>query len=205
MKNTFLFILFLLFLYSCNKKQSQYGDYEIKESYKKCEFTYNNKYISFVLPECYSDVCKPEFFFGRHRHWFDTIITFCSIKNDYNYVEFLIYEDTYDESSLPESVPIWTNVYILSDPPMVPFFEKKTDNNAHVFYLCSAACIDRLPNEADIPNEQQNIVYSDFTYITCFGKINYVYRINNRDPIKDFSYEEKKYIIESVRIEEIKE
>jgi hypothetical protein len=88
---------------------------------------------------------------------------------------------------------------------MIPFFEKCKNSNGHIFYLCSSACIDRLEEEKLLSEDEQNSVYSEFDYITCFDKKSYVYRLINREPIKDFSYEEKKYIIESVRIEEIEE
>jgi hypothetical protein len=190
---------------SCYNNNFQSDDYKVKDGYKKHEIIFENKRISFVIPEYYSDTYKPnkEIWEDDFR-WFDLKKVFYSTKNDYNSIEFIIFEDIYDESSIDEIIPVQTNVFIHLEPPMVPFYEKRKDNNGHTFYLCAAACIDRLKEENELPEEEKNSVYSEFDYMLCISKKSYVYRLISREPIKDFSYEEKKYIIESVRIEEIK-
>jgi hypothetical protein len=179
---------------------------EIKEGYKKHEIIFDNKRISFVIPEYYSDTYKSKILWGRHdSKWYDTIKTFYSTKNDYNFIEYIICETDYDESTIDSFIirDVLESVYM--EPPMVPFYEKRKDKNKHVFYLCMASCFDFLKKELHISNEMQHCVYSHFFYITFFGKKCHIYLLETREPIKDFSYAEKKYIIESVRIEEIKQ
>jgi hypothetical protein len=95
-------------------------------------------------------------------------------------------------------------MFIHLETPMILFSEKRTDKNGHIFYLCYAACVERLSEEADIPEEKQNSIYSNFYCMTIFDKKIYAYTLITHEKIMDFSYEEKKKIIESVRIEEIK-
>ena len=205
MKNTFLFILFLLFLYSCNKTQSQYGDYEIKEGYIQHEVVYANKRIMFVLPECYSDTYIPPDIMLDRWPGTDKKRIFYSTKNKYNSFAFTVGEYDYNEHPIDSAInkAIQRSIYL--DPPMITFFEKVHDKTGHIFHIGKASCIDFLESESHIPKEDQNAVFSVFTYATYFGKKCYLCELETREPIKDFSYEEKKYIIESVRIEEIKE
>ncbi|MDR2064123.1 MAG: hypothetical protein LBP85_00190 [Prevotellaceae bacterium] len=64
---------------------------------------------------------------------------------------------------------------------------------------------DFLKEESHLPKENQNCVCSNFGYITYFKDKCYSGILETREKISDFSYEQKKYIIESVRIEDIKE
>jgi hypothetical protein len=180
---------------------------EIKESYKKHEIIFENKRISFIMPECYSDTYKSKILWGRHdTKWYDTIKTFYSTKNDYNFVEFVIFEnDYYDKYSMDSLMNYGIQISLYDEPPMVPFCELKKDRTGHVFELRMSSCYDFLKEESHIPKEDQHCVYSHFQYTTRFDNKFYIYMLETREPIKDFSYAEKKYIIESVRIEEIKQ
>jgi hypothetical protein len=206
-RNALKFIIFnfvIALLLSCNNKnnfQSEY--YEIKDGYKKHELVFENKRISFVIPEYYSDTYIPSGIMLDKWAGSDEKHVFYSTKSKYNSFSFILIEDDYNESTMDTGINYWIQVYMYGDQAMIPFFEKHKDMNGHAFYLWMSSCFDFLEKESHLPKEDQNCVYSKFGYRTYFKNKCYSGILETREKISEFSYEEKKYIIESVRIEEI--
>jgi hypothetical protein len=193
----------LLLLYSCRNNNAQSENYEIKDGYKKHEIIFDNKRISFVIPEYYSDTYIPHDVMLDKWHGVDKKYIYYSTCNN-NSFSFIIFENGYNESLIDTTVNYWIQIYAYGDPAMIPFFEKYKDMNGHTFYLWISSCVDFLQKESHLPKESQNCVCSNFGYMTYFNNKCYSGILETREKISDFSYEEKKYIIESVRIEEIK-
>jgi hypothetical protein len=207
-RNALKFIIFnfvIALLLSCNGKDDNFQSehYEIKDGYKKHEIIFENKRISFVIPEYYSDTYIPSGIMLDRWHGTDKKYVFYSTKNKYNSFSFIVVENDYDESTMDTGINQWIQVSIYMDPPIVPFYEKKKNKNNHVFYLYSSSCFDFLNEESHLPKEDQNCVFSNFGYVTYFKEKCYAGILETREKISEFSYEGKKYIIESVRIEEI--
>ncbi|MDR1346863.1 MAG: hypothetical protein LBJ63_00295 [Prevotellaceae bacterium] len=210
-KNTLNFIIFnftIALLLSCSDKDnnSQLEYYEIKDEYKKHEIIFENKSISFIIPEYYSDTYIPPDIMLDKWAGSDEKHIFYSTKNKYNSFSFTVVENSYyDGWSMDSIMDYGVLMSIYGEPLMVPFCELRKDKNGLVFELRMSACYDFLKEESHIPKEIQNCVYGDFAYIAKFNNKFYLCVLETREKISEFSYEEKKYIIESVRIEKIKQ
>ncbi|HOF15599.1 MAG TPA: hypothetical protein PLF32_02160 [Bacteroidales bacterium] len=186
----------VLFLVSCSDKVEKESSWE--KGFKQHEVIMNGKHISFILPENYihtdmSDIRTREEASGVD---FLTLKTFYSTQNNKNKFITAIFPTEYNESSIDLYMKSYFYYWIVQD--MVPFFEKKYDKNNHVYYLVMTAKIE------SIPQTEQKYIHSEFLYITIFGEGYYLCGLSSYDPIDSFSYEEKRKIIESVKIEEIK-
>jgi hypothetical protein len=209
-KNTLKFIILELivaiFLLNCNNKTvvtQEEDNIKMENGYKKHEIIYENKHISFIIPDIYTTSYRPDRILDMWAGC-DKKYIYYSPENDDNSLSFVIFENDYDESSIDSFIIRDIKESIYMELPIVPFYEKRKDKNGHVYYLCVSSCYDFLKEESKLPVEMQNCIYSQFLYVTYFGKKAYLFMLKTREKIKDFSYEEKKYIVESVRIEEIK-
>jgi|LSQX01.2.fsa_nt_gb hypothetical protein len=189
------FFLNILFLVSCNNKIEK--ESSLEKGFKQHEVVMNGKRISFILPEYYisTEECYRRARIASSGCDIDTLIIFCSRKNSLDNFGIVISSSEYKESEIDSFFK--TDFYFHIAQDMVPFYEKKRDENNHVFYLVMASKIEKFP-----PNEPY--IFSKFKYITIFQDKYYVCELSTSELVGNkFSYEEKRKIIESVRIEEI--
>ncbi|HPJ90645.1 MAG TPA: hypothetical protein PK662_01745 [Bacteroidales bacterium] len=195
-KSNYLFILISISLVFYTSQQID--EFSRENKLIEHEFNARGMRISFILPEDYkhTEICDNIVKVDISGCDIDTLKAFCSLKNDINKFIITIDPSIYEELSIDTFIKECFKFYLAQD--MIPFFEKKYDNNNHVYYLLMAAKID------SIPGIKGQYIYSLFKYITIFGETAYNCVLVTYDPIDSFSYEEKRKIIESVKIEEIK-
>ncbi|HOR81470.1 MAG TPA: hypothetical protein PLF32_02295 [Bacteroidales bacterium] len=195
-KSNYLFILISISLVFYTSQQID--EFSRENKLIEHEFNARGMRISFILPEDYkhTEICDNIVKVDASGCDTDTLKAFCSLKNDINKFVILLEPIVYKELSIDTLIKDFFEFYLSQD--MIPFFEKKYDNNNHVYYLLMAAKID------SIPGIKEQYIHSLFKYITIFGKTIYNCTLVTYDPIDSFSYEEKRKIIESVKIEEIK-
>jgi hypothetical protein len=123
MKSTILkFIIvncIIIFSFSCNNNEKKIEDYKVKDGYKKHEFVFENKRISFIMPDYYSDIYIPKDVFKDDSKWYDMKKKFYSTENDNNSLTFVIFENYYDEFSIDTVVPHWIQESIYEKPARV--------------------------------------------------------------------------------------
>jgi len=211
----FLFCFFSAFIILNSRKVSAFENnnptltQEDSSHYIKHEIVVENKRITFSLPSSYLDSCYVM------QNW---IVSFWSgyeykkilCSSEYNSFSFLIRTDSigikdektrdfYMKKEIFKRFTLYNSIL-----PIVPFVEKKQDVFGHSYYLISGASVDVLKKEKKFDVEEQHSIYSYFAYFTFFGMETYEFVLESRDNVNDFSYEEKRKIIESVRIEEIR-
>jgi hypothetical protein len=200
--------MMIFLLLSCQNKNDDIC--QIEEGYRDYELIMNGKHISFILPEYYSDTFLPNSLIASNWSGVDYvgIHVFYSTINEKNYFSIEIYNS---EKKMKTEGQIDTFMYqdffqgiVGNIPPFVPFIEKKRDKNGQVYYLTMTSGVDLSERERNLEVEEQHLIYSRFEYYTYLDSKHYICVLRNKDKIKDFSYEEKRRIIESVRIEEIK-
>jgi len=197
--NKFFIFCFItsIFLAFCNNKSEENGSLE--NGWKQHELIMYGKRISFILPDYYvhTDTCDNIRYSISSGCLKDTIYAFCSMKNSENYFMIGI-EPVYDNELSIDSF-FKTNFYYYTAQDMVPFFERRRDKNNRVFYLTMASTMEKFSEQSD------SYIYTIFSYKTIIGEKWYTCGLSTYDPIdNNFSYEEKRKIIESVRIEDIK-
>lgn len=184
-----------MFFMACNHKMAKKSISE--KGYKQHEVIFKGKRITFMLPEDY--VCSEECNINARRNasgcYYDTLTCFCSVK--YSIKKFTISTamSDYKESEIDK----WAegNFYFQTAINMVPFIEKRYDENGHVYYLSMAARIEKSPME------EKSYIFSVFSYFTIFQDRYFSFMLMPQKPIDhNFSYEERK-IIESIKIEDI--
>jgi len=189
-KNILYFIVFL-FLVSCNNKTER--NYSLENGWQQHEFVMDGKRISFILPEHYinTEMANQKAAIRESGCYYDTIHVFYSTLNNEN--EFLICIVT--EEALIDKL-VMNYFHNFTGNGMVSFFEKRQDENNHVFYLLMGARVEI--------HRQSNYFLSHFMYLTVLEERYYACRLTTYDPVYiNFSYEEKRKIIESVRIEDV--
>ena len=193
-KKSYLFVLIGVLLFSCQNQQKDKFSIDDDVTREK-EFIACGKRISVILPDEYVHTDTFDFIYALRLSGcdIDTFKVFYSTQNKENI--FLI-------GIAPEELPIdslHTRYFkYFTANGMVPFFEKKYDKNDNVYYLLMTAKMKSLSLK------EQVCSYSEFAYITISGKKLYTCFLTSYDPIDSFSYEEKRKIIESVRIEDVK-
>ena len=184
-----------MFFMACNHKLEKKSISE--KGYKQHEVILRGKRITFVLPEEY--VCSEECNKKARREssgcYYDTAICFCSVKDSTNRFGISTAMSDYKESEIDK----WAenNFYFHTAQNMVPFIEKRYDENGHVYYLSMAASIEKNPME------EKSYIFLVFSYFTIFQDRYFSFILMPTKPIDhNFSYEERK-IIESIKIEDI--
>jgi len=215
----FCFII-SLFLASCNNKSEENSSLEkdfqqselsangsenkteekflLEKGWLQHEFVANGKRISFILPEHYVSAGGYNDMIARGSNDIEALDRYYSMKNNKNRFEITI-ESCSDFIDTTIDAFFENRFYTYTDCYMVPFIEKKYDKNNHAFCLVMSSKIVRFPEQSD------EYIYSNFSYVTILGKKLYSCRLSAHEPIdNNFSYEEKRKIIGSVRIEDIK-
>lgn len=185
-----------MFFMACNHKVAKNSFFE--KGYKQHEVIFKGKRITFVLPKdyVYSEECTIQQARESSGCYYDTAICFWSVKDSLKILGISTAMSDYKESEIDK----WAedNFYFQTSQNMVPFIEKKYDENKHVYYLTMAATIKKSPME------EESYIFSVFSYFTIFQDRYFSCQLNMIEPIDhNFSYEEKRKIIESIKIEDI--
>jgi hypothetical protein len=195
-KRIFIFYFIIsLFLVSCNNKTIKNS--LLENGWQQHKLVMNGKCISFILPEYYvsTDEFNDNMFAEAQNNDVEALYAFYSTKN--NEDKFVITIQPKNQYATTIDSFFKHHFYTYIDCNMVPFFEKKRENN-HVFYLIMTSKID------DFFCPKGTYIYSHFSYITILEEKLYFCSLTMYDPVDNsFSYEEKRKIIESVRIEDI--
>lgn len=166
-----------------------------EKGYKQHEVILKGKRITFILPEYYvrTDDCYKKVRRALSGCYVDTVICFCSMKDSINNFLISTAMSDYKESEINASIK--NEFFFHTSQNVVPFIEKKYDENKHLFYITMVSKIEKIPME-------KPCIYSRFSYYTIFKDRYYMCVLNKIEPLNnDFSYEEKRKIIESIKIE----
>ena len=211
MNKIYIFLIAIL-LYSCNKETQQVKkkklDYFVEHTY-----TVDGKKIKFSLPKWYTDKNiedkrkLPQYVDSDNIRFSEFV--FFSQKNDNSYFSLLIRNDSldsylsrYPDNILDTLVSYFTIASSQSSPGTV-LTEKKWDKNNHPYYyfISSNRYYQRMRYDHPIEKLiQSDSIESEFMYITYFGMKGYVFIFSSIESINDFSYEEKRQVLESISI-----
>ncbi len=199
MKNrTLLIIVFCImsmFFMACNHKVAKNSFPE--KGYKQHEVIFKGKRITFMLPEDYvsSEECNIKARRASSGCYYDTLTGFWSVKDSINNFGIVTAMSDYKESEIDTSIKNEFNFWKAQGA--VPFIEKKYDENKHVYYITMVSMIEQIPTE-------EPYIFSKFVYFTIFQDRYFRCELNMIEPVNhNFSYEEKRKIIESIKIEDI--
>ncbi|MDD4545573.1 MAG: hypothetical protein PHP27_07025 [Bacteroidales bacterium] len=210
MNKIYIFLIAIL-LYSCNKETQQVKkkklDYFVEHTY-----TVDGKKIKFSLPKWYTDKNiedkrKLPQYLDHDMIRFSEFVFF-STKCDNSFFLLYIRNDSLDSylSKYPDNVLdsfIASSMRIYKYYPGTVFTEKKWDKNNHPYYNQVYSCryYDTMRYEHPIIKlSESDSIESKFTYITYFGMKGYVFIFSSIESINDFSYEEKRQVLESISI-----
>lgn len=199
-------------LFSCQreyqKKDNTKLNYFVEHSY-----SVDGKKIKFSLPKWYTDKNMEH---KRHLPQYvdhDMVrfseFVFFSTKNDNSFFSLYIRNDSLDSylGKYPDNVLdsfTASSMRIYKYYPGTVFTEKKWDNNNHPYYNQVYSCryYDTMRYDHPINKlSESDSIESKFTYITYFGMKGYVFIFSSIESIKEFSYEEKRKVLESISIE----
>ena len=212
MKNIFLFYcVIFLFLLSCSTNIRE--NPVLEDGFQQHEVVMDGKRIYFILPHCYTDTFCLNGLLGSY--WSCVCIekhVFYSMENDENFFSIvLLKEDDTTENLVYARIDQYFRHFVIDYPNIVSFTEKKKDKNGNLCYLSMGSCVSPIVWEENLELDEQRLIHSrfDFTvYLKCsdstFYSKYYLCALRTRDKIRNFSYEEKRKIIESVRIEDVK-
>ena len=182
-----------------------------KEGFQRHEVVMGGKRISFILPNCYTDTACLKGCIAPHWSGCKEHHVFFSMENDANFFYVVLCKEYGKTVDLIESQKFYGRA--LDYPCIVYFTEKKKDENGNIYSVSMGSSMYPIAKEEDLALEEQRLIHSyfDFTlyvaeYVEDSSQPNfkiYICALRTRDKIRDFSYEEKKKIIESVRIEDI--
>lgn len=184
-----------MFFMACNHKMAKNSFPE--KGYKQHEVIFKGKRITFVLPEDYvsSEECNIK---ARRRSsgcYYDTLTSFCSVKDGTNRFGISTAMSDYKESEIDTCIK--NEFYFWKAQGAVPFIEKKYDENKHAYYITMVSMIEHIPTE-------EPYIFSAFSYFTIFKDRYFYCTLSMIEPVNhNFSYEEKRKIIESIKIEDI--
>lgn len=208
-----LAILALVFLLpSCQREYKQKDkkklDYFVEHSY-----SVNGRTIKFSLPKWYTDKnVEDKRYLPQHVRSTDIRFSefiYFSTKNDNNYFLLYIRHDGLDShlNKYPDNVLdsfITSSMRAYKYNPGITFNEKKWDVNNHPYY--NLIYLGRYYHWMDYRDPINKLVESDsieskFAYITYFGMTGYAFLLSSIEGIDEFSYEEKRQVLESISIE----
>lgn len=214
--NVLLFILTLI-LVSCRnnnevhnidcEKETENSFFLPKENWEEHKIVIEGKNVYFVLPDYYSDSYIPNSMIISSWAGYIAKHAFYSTKNNQSFFSILVFDEKdtlYNENNLDAYIYLYTTLSVNGVPPAVPLIEKKRDDTGQEYCLIMQSCFDTREEEKELEPIEQNAVWSQFSYVTFFGTMQYVCVLQTRESIGDFSYKEKREIIESIRIEDCK-
>jgi len=213
MNKIYIFLIIIL-LYSCNMETQQVKkkklDYFVEHS---CSV--EGKEIKFSLPKWYTDKNieekrKLSQYVDSDNIRFSEFVFF-STKNNNSYFSMFIVDDqlNYNKYNNSEDILLdsfasfYVDNYSIRNPGTI-FKEKGfyKDNRPYYFLMASS----RYPYKMDCDDTESFLYKSDsieseFLHVTYFGMKRYVFIFSSIESIKEFSYEEKRQVLESISIE----
>lgn len=205
-------LIFILFLFSCQREPKQKDNRKLN-FFIEHSYSVDGKKIKFSLPKWYSDQNmedkrKLPQYVDHDMIRFSEFVFF-STKNDNSFFSLYIRNDSLDSylSKYPNNV---LDSFIASSMPVYKYYpgtvftEKKWDNNNHPYYNQVYSCryYDTMRYDHPIIKlSESDSIESKFTYITYFGMKGYIFIFSSIESIKEFSYEEKRQVLESISIE----
>jgi hypothetical protein len=134
---------------------------------------------------------------------------FFSTKNDNSYFSMFIVDDSLGYYNIPEDLLVdsfasyYLEHYSIRSPGTV-FKEKGFYKDNRPYYILMASS--RHPYKMDCDDNESFLYKSDsieseFIHVTYFGMKRYVLLLSSIENIKEFSYEEKRQVLESISIE----
>lgn len=191
--------LLLFTNFSCNPPQN--NDY-IPSELTKHDIEIDNRKISFLVPKGYSTEYKvPRFLMYDYDSGEDTILLYNTPENSFNFFEVRISIDTNLFSQKDFDAFMHRGKLIgNSRDYAVTWSYTKTISNIPVWYIVN---IFREPSIEYI--EHKSCTFSDTicSIITCimnFDTIVYQFTWETKEHINNFSYEEKRKIMEAIRV-----
>lgn len=179
---------------SCTDKMDSPKD---EKEYMQHEVILNGFRITFTLPD-YFEISEDCYKIARKASsgcYLDTLICFCSTNDEdtINNFQIITALSDFKESEIDSYFKEEFNFYTTQN--MVPFYEKKRDKNGHVYYLTMMSKVEKFP-------QAPPFILSRFSYYTIFKDRYFICVLNQIETVdNDFSYEEKRKMIESVQIE----
>ena len=192
-----------LFLLSCENQVEK--SFLQEEEFQQHKILIDGKYISFMLPKCYSDTFLPNSLVVSYWAGYEEKHVFYSTENIENFFSVVVYDngmklETEAEMDTLMYIDLFKNL-ITNIPPVVPFIEKKKDKKGRIYYLTMSSYVDSIYSERNLELNEQHLIHSEFAYGIYLDFKYYMCVLITQDKISEFSYEEKRKIIESVRIE----
>ncbi|MDR0790474.1 MAG: recombinase family protein [Bacteroidales bacterium] len=206
----------IIFVAACDKSND--NDTQCDCGMVKYEYEIDNKHISFCLPSHFSDTIERQ---KGNPQFCDNLLieqsklVFYSAKDRNAY--FCLYIENPSKSfwnrpNKPDT-NTWLDTtvkYMITNAAYAymgtTLTEKRLDKNNHSYYLIfdshrkwERPIIDSCFDEFELCKSSDSIDYS-FTYLTYFGWSKYMFSIYSIENIYDFSYGEKRKILESIRI-----
>lgn len=188
-----------MFFMACNHKLEKKSISE--KGYKQHEVILRGKRITFVLPEYYESTedCYKKIRRASSGCYLDTVICFCSMKDDSIIRDYAISTALSDYKESEIDTCIKNEFYFWKAQGVIPLIEKKYDENNHVYYITMVSMIEQY----DVTTED-TFILSTFRYFTIFKDRYFLCSLNMFEPVNHkFSYQEKRKIIESIKIEDI--
>ncbi len=212
--NKIYILLIAILLYSCNKETQQVKkkklDYFVEHTYMV-----DGKKIKFSLPKWYTDKNiedkrKLPQYVNRDVIRFSELVFF-SQKNDNSYFAMFSVNDSmsYHKYNLTEDLLLdslaafYIDSYRLRSPGTMLKEKGLHKNNRPYFMLMvSSRYYSRMKYDDPISNlYKSDSIESEFLHVTYFGLKRYVLLLSSIESINDFSYEEKRQVLESISIE----
>lgn len=210
--NKIYILLIAILLYSCNKETQQVKkkklDYFVEHS---CSV--EGKKIKFSLPKWYTNKNienkrKLSQYVDCDDIRFSEFVFF-STKNDNSFFSMFIVDDSLGYYNIPEDLLVdsfasyYLEHYSIRSPGTV-FKEKGFYKDNRPYYILMASS--RHPYKMDCDDNESFLYKSDsieseFIHVTYFGMKRYVLLLSSIENIKEFSYEEKRQVLESISIE----
>jgi hypothetical protein len=204
----------ILVLMSCGNKPNENS--LIEDGFQRHEVVIEDKCISFILPICYSDTFRTTNW-GVASRWAGQLRKhiFYSMENDRNAFAILLYDMEKGFLKKEEMEEFYMYEFLhwrITSPNfdfcrIVPFMERQKDETGQIYYLSMGSAVFPLYDEQHLEKDEQHLIWSEFYCRMCPKKSISKYfscELITNDKIKDFSYEEKRKIMESIRIEDVK-
>ena len=213
-----LFFLIIFFVQSCeNKKKENNDNKSIDTNFVTHNFCIQGKNIQFSLPSWYTNENIEYKYQLKQYVDRDAVqlgdLVFFSTKNDDCFFVIRAEEESFREDLdklTKEQLIDSFLVYVKLDYALRPFFtvftEKRWDKNNNPYYFVMASSRYYSPRDFskdDVATklEETDLIQSEFSYIKYFGTKRFNLGLVCIENIREFSYEEKRKILESIKIE----
>jgi len=196
----------LFMLYSCENRDLSGAN----KAHTYHSFNTNNLTINFSLPSYYTKIDNEDFckVIGNYSDEIirNTKTLFVSNENTKNLFTISCFYDSLIDLNLNRDIDSYV-IFFLKEYyhalyPGVTLTERKIDKNGNIFYYLMISC--RYPYDHKMTFfdfMKTDSVYSKFEFYTIVDDQHISIVLESIENIKDFSYEEKRKILESITIE----